>query len=269
MGELHQQHHQPAREGSISSRAVPKTMARRSKGRSKSPARPTATAKLAFVEALLAAPTLVAASNLGIEWLVDHLRVKQAALAIADSEKPGSASTVIASRGLDVSALGDLVLDLSLAPAPAPAPDPDPDPDRDRGPDLGSVRVAFASGHCEAFLLLCPGGGERKPIGLLLLGGVGRDPAIEWLLDVLARRLVDLRDRQVLEAAVSARSQRFADMAHELRTPLNAILGYTSNLLEGVSGPLPPPVRRQLSRVDANGKQLLVIINDVLDVSSR
>lgn len=255
MGELHQQHHQPAREGSISSRAVPKTMARRSKGRSKSPARPTATAKLAFVEALLAADTLVAASNLGIEWLADHLRVKQAAIAIADSEKPGSGSTVIASRGLDVSALGDLVLDLSLDP--------------DLGPDLGSVRVAFASGHCEAFLLLRPGGGERKPIGLLLLGGVGRDPAIEWLLDVLARRLVDLRDRRVLEAAVSARSQRFADMAHELRTPLNAILGYTSNLLEGVSGPLPPPVRRQLSRVDANGKQLLVIINDVLDVSSR
>lgn len=255
MGELHQQHHQPAREGSVSSRAVPKTMARRSKGRSKSPARPTATAKLAFVEALLAADTLVAASNLGIEWLADHLRVKQAAIAIADSEKPGSGSTVIASRGLDVSALGDLVLDLSLDP--------------DLGPDLGSVRVAFASGHCEAFLLLRPGGGERKPIGLLLLGGVGRDPAIEWLLDVLARRLVDLRDRRVLEAAVSARSQRFADMAHELRTPLNAILGYTSNLLEGVSGPLPPPVRRQLSRVDANGKQLLVIINDVLDVSSR
>ena len=255
MGELHQQHHQPAREGSVSSRAVPKTMARRSKGRSKSPARPTATAKLAFVEALLAADTLVAASNLGIEWLADHLRVKQAAIAIADSEKPGSGSTVIASRGLDVSALGDLVLDLSLDP--------------DLGPDLGSVRVACASGHCEAFLLLRPGGGERKPIGLLLLGGVGRDPAIEWLLDVLARRLVDLRDRRVLEAAVSARSQRFADMAHELRTPLNAILGYTSNLLEGVSGPLPPPVRRQLSRVDANGKQLLVIINDVLDVSSR
>ncbi len=259
MGELHQQHHQPAREGSISSRAVPKTMARRSKGRSKSPARPTATAKLAFVEALLAADTLVAASNLGIEWLADHLRVKQAAIAIADSEKPGSGSTVIASRGLDVSALGDLVLDLSLDPDLGPGP----------GPDLGSVRVAFASGHCEAFLLLRPGGGERKPIGLLLLGGVGRDPAIEWLLDVLARRLVDLRDRRVLEAAVSARSQRFADMAHELRTPLNAILGYTSNLLEGVSGPLPPPVRRQLSRVDANGKQLLVIINDVLDVSSR
>ena len=269
MGELHQQHHQPAREGSISSRAVPKTMARRSKGRSKSPARPTATAKLAFVEALLAADTLVAASNLGIEWLADHLRVKQAAIAIADSEKPGSGSTVIASRGLDVSALGDLVLDLSLDPDLGPGPGRDLGPGPGPGPDLGSVRVAFASGHCEAFLLLRPGGGERKPIGLLLLGGVGRDPAIEWLLDVLARRLVDLRDRRVLEAAVSARSQRFADMAHELRTPLNAILGYTSNLLEGVSGPLPPPVRRQLSRVDANGKQLLVIINDVLDVSSR
>lgn len=79
----------------------------------------------------------------------------------------------------------------------------------------------------------------------------------------------ELLQRQALEleAASSAKSQFLANMSHEFRTPLNAILGYTSMLLQGVSGPLPAPVTRQLSRVDSNGKHLLTIINDILDIA--
>jgi signal transduction histidine kinase len=79
----------------------------------------------------------------------------------------------------------------------------------------------------------------------------------------------ELLQRQALEleAASSAKSQFLANMSHEFRTPLNAILGYTSMLLQGVSGPLPHPVTRQLSRVDSNGKHLLTIINDILDIA--
>jgi PAS domain S-box-containing protein len=79
----------------------------------------------------------------------------------------------------------------------------------------------------------------------------------------------ELLQRQALEleAASSAKSQFLANMSHEFRTPLNAILGYTSMLLQGISGPLPPPVTRQLSRVDSNGKHLLTIINDILDIA--
>jgi PAS domain S-box-containing protein len=79
----------------------------------------------------------------------------------------------------------------------------------------------------------------------------------------------ELLQRQAieLEAASSAKSQFLANMSHEFRTPLNAILGYTSMILQGVSGPLSPAVERQLRRVDSNAKHLLTIINDILDIA--
>jgi PAS domain S-box-containing protein len=79
----------------------------------------------------------------------------------------------------------------------------------------------------------------------------------------------ELLQRQAieLEAASSAKSQFLANMSHEFRTPLNAILGYTSMMLQGVSGPLPPNIVRQLQRIDSNGRHLLTIINDILDIA--
>src|SRR6185295_12468242 len=79
----------------------------------------------------------------------------------------------------------------------------------------------------------------------------------------------ELLQRQAieLEAASSAKSQFLANMSHEFRTPLNAILGYSSMMLQGVSGPLPPPIVRHLTRIDSNGRHLLTIINDILDIA--
>jgi signal transduction histidine kinase len=45
------------------------------------------------------------------------------------------------------------------------------------------------------------------------------------------------------------------------------MLGYTSMLLQGVNGPLPARVRRQLGRIESNGRHLLTIINEILDIS--
>jgi PAS domain S-box-containing protein len=70
-----------------------------------------------------------------------------------------------------------------------------------------------------------------------------------------------------LEQASRLKSQFLANMSHEFRTPLNAILGYTHMLLQGVSGELPSPVRRQLQRIDSNGRHLLTIINEILDIT--
>src|SRR5262249_52156798 len=70
-----------------------------------------------------------------------------------------------------------------------------------------------------------------------------------------------------LEQASQPKSQSLANMSHEFRTPLNAILGYTSMLLEGMSGELNGGQSKSLQRVDSNGKHLLAIINDILDIS--
>jgi signal transduction histidine kinase len=70
-----------------------------------------------------------------------------------------------------------------------------------------------------------------------------------------------------LEQASALKTQFLANMSHEFRTPLNAILGYTSMLLQGVSGEMLSPQRRNLSRVESNARHLLAIINDILDIA--
>ena len=72
---------------------------------------------------------------------------------------------------------------------------------------------------------------------------------------------------QELEVASQHKSQFLANMSHELRTPLNAILGYTELILDNIYGDVPERMRSVLERVQSNGKHLLGLINDVLDLS--
>jgi len=75
------------------------------------------------------------------------------------------------------------------------------------------------------------------------------------------------RQHLELEQASQLKSQFLANMSHEFRTPLNAILGYTSMLMKGIAGPLVPNQTRYAERIDSNGKHLLGLINDILDIS--
>ena len=70
-----------------------------------------------------------------------------------------------------------------------------------------------------------------------------------------------------LAIASEHKSQFIANMNHELRTPLNAVLGYSELLADGLYGQLPDKALQVLSRIQANGKHLLGLINDVLDIS--
>ncbi len=70
-----------------------------------------------------------------------------------------------------------------------------------------------------------------------------------------------------LEIASKHKSDFLANMSHELRTPLNAILGYTELILDKIYGDVPENIQEVLERVEKNGRHLLGLINDVLDLS--
>jgi signal transduction histidine kinase len=83
-----------------------------------------------------------------------------------------------------------------------------------------------------------------------------------------ARLFHELEEKgRELEVASKHKSQFLANMSHELRTPLNAILGYTELILDSIFEETPEKMRAVLERVQTNGKYLLGLINDVLDLS--
>lgn len=63
------------------------------------------------------------------------------------------------------------------------------------------------------------------------------------------------------------KSSFLANMSHELRTPLNSILGFADVMLEELDGPLTENMQTDLSLIQKNGKHLLHLINDVLDMA--
>ncbi|MDM8542985.1 response regulator [Desulfococcaceae bacterium HSG9] len=70
--------------------------------------------------------------------------------------------------------------------------------------------------------------------------------------------------KEAAEIANRFKSKFLANMSHEIRTPMNAILGF-SEILEGkISN---AEHRKYLSLIQAGGKSLLTLINDILDIS--
>jgi signal transduction histidine kinase/CheY-like chemotaxis protein len=76
-----------------------------------------------------------------------------------------------------------------------------------------------------------------------------------------------LKAKEAAEDASRAKSAFLANMSHELRTPLNAIIGYSELLEEEMRDAGADENIRDLQRVQAAGKHLLSLINDVLDLS--
>jgi PAS domain S-box-containing protein len=77
-----------------------------------------------------------------------------------------------------------------------------------------------------------------------------------------------LRDaRDAAEAATRSKSEFLARMSHELRTPLNSIIGFSQTVLKARATALGPRHADQLARVVSNGKHLLSLLNDVLDLA--
>jgi PAS domain S-box-containing protein len=73
--------------------------------------------------------------------------------------------------------------------------------------------------------------------------------------------------KEAAEAANRAKSAFLANMSHELRTPMNAIIGYSEMLAEEAEDDGLDTMIPDLEKINAAGKHLLALINDILDLS--
>jgi len=100
---------------------------------------------------------------------------------------------------------------------------------------------------------------------------MGGQPAVLGVsLDITDRTRAEELARAAERAAHAAvaeneaKSRFLATMSHEIRTPMNAVLGFIALVLESE---LPDPMRRHLMTAHTAAKSLLLLINDILDVS--
>lgn len=116
----------------------------------------------------------------------------------------------------------------------------------------------LAIGHCHL-----ERASSREDLNLLASFGVQAAIAIG---NAQLINQIEAQNAQLLEAT-KLKSQFLANMSHELRTPMNAIIGFSQVLLRQRRDALSFSQVDMVERVLRNGKNLLDLINDILDLS--
>src|SRR5215213_9913609 len=84
----------------------------------------------------------------------------------------------------------------------------------------------------------------------------------------VAERTTELRAALVhAQEADRLKGQFLASISHELRTPLNAIIGFSTVMLDELDGPISAMQREDLKTINQNGRFLLHLINELLDLA--
>jgi len=86
--------------------------------------------------------------------------------------------------------------------------------------------------------------------------------------DKVGRRSAELeKQSRQLEQANRLKSVFLANMSHELRTPLNSVIALSGVLGQRLVGKIPAEEYGYLEIIERNGRNLLALINDILDLS--
>ena len=77
---------------------------------------------------------------------------------------------------------------------------------------------------------------------------------------------IELRNQKALEAT-EIKARFFASMSHEFRTPLTSVIGFAEVMLEDEENPLTPRQRDNLAKVVQKARQLLRMVDELLDIA--
>ena len=102
--------------------------------------------------------------------------------------------------------------------------------------------------------------------------GLGLNEVIMCFREIDQEKKKEINQHELLERALEnarkadqKKTMFFSNMSHDMRTPLNAVTGFAKLALENEEEP--QKVHEYLVKIEASGKQLIALVNDVLDMS--
>jgi signal transduction histidine kinase len=150
-------------------------------------------------------------------------------------------------------------------------------------PDVDGIDVLLQAKSAErtrdvSFIMIAEDGREDKVVAALELGATDFVPKPFSKAVILARvrNVIRVRSvqermrraRETAEAASAAKADFLASMSHDIRVPMTAILGFADLLYtEGDISKAPKERLRAIDAIQRNGKYLLELVNDILDLS--